>query len=420
MEVMLAAVEVKPVWVLDASGGTDPIFRILRSEFFHCGEGRVSRLKQTNSDTSAGLSAQVVDEVRRLCEPARSQHATTLSAGLGWENLYLARSDELNMTAEGGNHFPFGSAGLDVLDVDLHEITRQIDSAESFYKTDQMASLVHSWDAIRALSRRPWANRNLDSATALQWLRAWKFWGGTMSWLGLFGHSSAAAVMVSRSALALANRFDLPETRPGGPFAADKHFGGLGSSHFSLSKAAPSPQVRADARKKGIQYCTRGLESTSDPRSQAGLLAVRGILRLSGGIRGALGLLDLHLSESKHLAAAKGNGADAGLATARVQVGAAYKEIAKRLPAKKSALRVAEERLRNALDVLEGGMNSDPLSNGGQVLMCMKHLIETYSLQERDVQARDLWAQANALARQWSMADQHRQLIEFAKARGWD
>jgi hypothetical protein len=240
-----------------------------------------------------------------------------------------------------------------------------------------------------------------------------------MSWLGLFGHSSAAATLVSRSALIVSRRFDSGEMKAGAPYGPDRHFGGLASNHFSLSKVAPSAEVRDRARNLGIDYCTEGLRITSDFRSQAGLLAVRGVMRLSAGFSGALGFKDLMQCETLHLKAANGISGDVGFATAQVQSGAAFKELARRIPMNGWALKLADRRLSHALEVLEFELTREPMANSGQVLMCMKHLIETWVMMRRTNAAYDLWVRAMRLAKDMGFADQKRQLEAIGLKQMW-
>jgi hypothetical protein len=417
LELMLAAVHSKPAWIIDISDGKDPIFKLFGSEFFTEAKGESPRLIRLAPDKSAGLEQRVIDTVGEICGRTPADGAK-LPEGLGWEMLFKSRG-EAALDLDSSHYFPFGQRSLGVPDVKLSDIGEMLDKAEAAYKTDQILSLVHSWDAIRSLSCRPWAGSALDEKTALEWMRAWKYWGGSMSWLGLFGHSSAAATLVSRSALIVSRRFDSGKMQAGGPYGADRHLGALASNHFSLSKIAPSFEERNRARSLGIGYCTEGLGITSDLRSQAGLLAVRGVMRLSAGPKGILGLSDLKASETLHLKAANGNMADAGYATAQVQSGAALKELERRMPFSGSILQSADRRLSHALEVLEFELTREPHANRGQVLMCMKHLIETWVLMRRTTEAYDLWIRALHLAADMGFADQKRQLEAIGRKQMW-
>lgn len=417
LELMLAAVQSKSVWIIDISGGEDPMFKLFGSEFFAESHGESPRLIRIATDQQGGMEQRIVDIVGGICNRSRTDGGK-LPEGYGWEKLFESRG-ETSLAIDYSRYFPFGQRSLGVQDVDLDHVGEMLDQAEIAYKTDQVLSLVHSWDAIRSLSIRPWAAKDLDKKMALKWMRAWKYWGGSMSWLGLFGHSSAAATLVSRSALMVARRFNSGDMSAGAPYGPDRHLGGLASSYFSLSKLAPSATVRNRARSLGIGYCTEGLGITSDLRSQAGLLAVRGVMRLSAGPRGILGLSDLKASEALHLKAANGNMADAGYATAQVQSGAALKELARRMPFSGSILQSADRRLSHALEVLEFELTREPMANGGQVLMCMKHLIETWIQMRRTTAAHDLWVRALRLANEMGFADQKRQLEAIGRKQMW-
>jgi hypothetical protein len=419
LELMLAAVHAKAMWVIDLSDGEDPIFKLFGSEFFTEAKGESPRLIRLAPDKSVGLEQRVIDIVGEICGRAPTDGAK-LSEGLGWEMLFKSRG-EATLDLGSSHYFPFGQRSLGIPDVELSEIRNMLDKAETAYKTDQILSLVHSWDAIRALSGRPWAASALDETAALEWMRAWKYWGGSMSWLGLFGHSSAAATLVSRSALIVSRRFDSGEMKAGAPFGPDRHLGSLASNHFSLSKVALSAEVRDRARTLGIDYCTEGLRitNTGDYRSQAGLLAVRGVMRLSAGFSGALGFKDLMQCEALHLKAANGISGDVGFATAQVQSGAAFKELARRIPMNGWALKLADRRLSHALEVLEFELTREPIANSGQVLMCMKHLIETWVMMHRDNEAHDLWIRAIRFAKDMGFADQKRQLEAIGRNQMW-
>lgn len=434
LELMLAAVCAKPVLVLDAAGGQDPLMQLLGSEFFAgpagfadvsgstAGAGGRPRLLALDGASPAAQLAAATQVVGDICA-GRAQPFGGLSQGQGWERLYLARPDRSARFADDGGNFPFSTQGLLVPpDMTLKDIQQRLDAADSVYPTDTFGALVHAWDAIRALSRTPWAAPGLDAATAHQWLRGWRVWGGAMSWLGLFGHSSAAALMASHASLRLASLHDLKETRPGGPLAPERHHGGLASAYFSLSRLAPSPAVREASRALGIGHADQGLRrarSAQDARGVAGLLAVRGALRLSGGARGLHGLWDLHESERLHGKASQRDPRDAGLATARVQLGAAYKELARRAWKNRMLLAVAERKLTQAHEVLEERLRTGQEANAGQLLMCMKHLVQTRLLQGREAAAHALWTQAMARATALGQIDQQRQLREIGREAGW-
>jgi len=418
LELMLAAVCAKPVFVIDASNGEDPLFQLLGSEFFAGAGNEQPSIENVRADSQSMLTQKVSQMIGEICAgQVHSWHS--LPQGQGWERLYLARPDRSARFSDDGGNFPFSTRGLRVPDMDLSDVAHRLDLAEQVYPTDQFGALVHSWDAVRALSRKPWASPTLDAPTALLWLRGWKVWGGAMSWLGLFGHSSAAALMANQASLHVARSNNIAETRPGGPFSPDRQYGGLASAYFSLSRLAPSRAVQVASRVTGIRHATRGLESARDRRSSAGLLAVRGALRLSGGVRGLHGLFDLHASERLHLEESGGDSSDTGLATARVQLGAAYKEIARRTWGNHAALSVADGRLTRAYEVLHQAVHSGKDVSAGQLLMCMKHLIETRLLQGRETAARDLWDKALEEAARMGLADQHRQLREIGRGAKW-
>ena len=207
MEVMLAAVNGKPIWVVDVSDGKDPLYGLMKSEFLD-GSCQSPGIQSERISAHQDRRRRVIEHVQAICQ-GDAAHGTTLDAGLGWQNLYLARRDNSVFSIDDGRYFPFGHSGMNVTDFDPTEIRKQLDLAEAAYKTDQIVSIVHSWDAIRGLSQRPWRGSTVDKVTALLWLRAWHFWGGSMGWLGLFGHCNAAALMVNRSACDLASRYEI-------------------------------------------------------------------------------------------------------------------------------------------------------------------------------------------------------------------
>ena len=66
------------------------------------------------------------------------------------------------------------------------------------------------------------------------------------------------------------------------------------------------------------------------------------------------------------------------------------------------------------------GANSSEEGVDGQLLMCMKHLVETLWLQRKESEAVDMWRKAVALAKQAGITDQLRQLLEMARIAGWE
>lgn len=420
LEVMLAAACAKPVLVLDGSDGNDPLFRLLSTEFFSV----AGRMK---ANIVSLLGASPVEKVSHLQDVLAQTlggdgtGAAALSEQVGWERLFLARPDRLDAFDEDGGNFPFSRLGLTVPDMMSSDIARLLDRAEASFKVDKMAALVFGWDAIRALSSTPWDSPILDRTIAVLWLRALTTWGGAMAWLGLFGHSSGAAVMTNLACRRIASRIDSPETKVGARYAVHTFLGGLASTYFSLSKLVASREAQAAVRRRGILYATDALKRVDAPRARAGLLAVRGPLLLSTGSPAGVvrGFLDLTESVRLHKRDSAGNTADAGTATSRIQLGAAYKELAKRTFRNRISLRLGQFNLEAAYDVLNGAYEANEQVDQGQLLMCMKHLVETRLLLGRDSDAVDLWERAMSLAREAGIADQLRQLQDIGKSAGW-
>ena len=148
---------------------------------------------------------------------------------------------------------------------------------------------------------------------------------------------------------------------------------------------------------------------------------MRGPLLLSTGSPAGVvrGFLDLTESVRLHKRDSAGNTADAGTATSRIQLGAAYKELAKRTFRNRISLRLGQFNLEAAYDVLNGAYEANEQVDQGQLLMCMKHLVETRLLLGRDSDAVDLWERAMTLAREAGIADQLRQLQDIGKSAGW-
>ena len=421
LEVMLAAACAKPVFVLDGSNGNDPLFRLLSTEFFHV-EGRTQANVVALKGVSAAEKVAHLYDVLSQTLAGGGGSATFLSEQVGWEKLVLARPDRLDTFNEDGGNFPFSRLGL----IDDHmmssDISWLLDRAEACFKLDKMGALVFGWDAIRALSRAPWDHPNLDRSIGVLWLRALTIWGGAMAWLGLFGHSSGAAVMTNLACRRIASRIDSPETKIGGRYAAHIFEGGLASTYFSLSKLVTSPKTQAAVRQRGILYATNALKRVEAPRARAGLLAVRGPLLLSTRTPAGVvqGFIDLNESVQLHKRDSAGNSADGGTAASRIQLGAAHKELAKRTFHNPISLRMAQSNLEVAYDVLNGAYQANEQVDHGQLLMCMKHLIETRLLLKKDSAAAELWGRAMSLARETGIADQQRQLQDIGKAAGWD
>ena len=420
LEVMLAAACAKPVFVLDGSNGNDPLFGLLGTEFFHV-EGR----PQAKVVALKGVSAK--DKVAHLYDvlaetlAGSGTGATVLSEQVGWERLFLARPDRLDTFNDDGGNFPFSRLSLDVVGMMSSDISRLLDRAEASFKLDKMQALVFGWDAVRGLSRTPWGNPNLDNTTSLLWLRALTVWGGAMAWLGLFGHSSGAAVMTNLACRRIASRVDSQETKIGGKYAAHIFEGGLASTYFSLSKLVASPKTQAAVRKRGIRYATDALNRVGTPRARAGLLAVRGPLLLSArtlsGV--AQGFRDLNESVRLNTRVSDGNPADPSTAASRIQLGAAHKELAKRTFRNPVSLRLGQYQLEAAYHVLNGAHQANEQVDHGQLLMCMKHLVETRLMLGRDSDAVELWLRAMLLARETGITDQLQQLQQIGKTAGW-
>ncbi|MBP8286958.1 MAG: hypothetical protein KAX57_08985 [Rhodoferax sp.] len=421
LEVMLTATCAKPVFVVDGSDGTDPLFRLLGTEFFGGSSAVGAKILAIPGIDPVEKIARLKDVLAQTCEGSGGG-AAALAEHVGWENLFLARPDRMDAFDEDGGNFPFAKRGLDVPDMMSSDIALLLNKAEESYKTDKMAALVLAWDAIRALSKRPWGTTQLDSTMALLWLRAWSTWGGAMAWLGLFGHSSGAAVTTNLACLKIASRFDVPETGDGGQFATHKFQGGLASTYFSLSKLVKSMPIQAAIRAKGIGYATDALRHATGARAQAGLLAVRGPLYLStrSPLGVARGFWDLHASVQLHQKASGGAVDDHGLAASRIQLGAAFKELAKRTFRDPISLRIARVQLETAYDVLAAAHTARKEVDIGQLLMCMKHLVETLWLLRRESEAIDLWQKSLTLATTTGISDQLRQLHDIARVTGWN
>ena len=330
LEVMLAAACSKPVLVLDGSGGDDPLHQLLGTEFFSSPTGTRTNVLSLRGINSAGKIAHLKEVLAQTCE-GHGPGALTLSAHVGWEKLFLARPDRLDAFEEDGGNFPFAQRGLNLPEMMSSDIANILDRADETFKADKMAALVLSWDAIRALSVWPWGTTRLDRTMTLLWLRSLSIWGSAMAWLGLFGHSSGAAMMTNLACRQIASRINVPETEDGGPFAVHRYLGGLASTYFSLSKLVLSENVQKAVRTKGIDYATEALRRANDPKAQAGLLAVRGPLFLAtrSPTNVYRGFQDLRMSVRLHEKAGAGNRMDHGVATSRIQLGAAHKELAK-------------------------------------------------------------------------------------------
>jgi hypothetical protein len=110
-----------------------------------------------------------------------------------------------------------------------------------------------------------------------------------------------------------------------------------------------------------------------------------------------------------------------GTAASRIQLGAAYKELAKETFRDPVSLRLAHWNLQSAYEALDSvpdnanAERSDP----GQRLMCMKHLVETLVLMRKESKAHELWQQSMQCARLSGVADQLRQLQAIGTAAGW-
>ena len=219
----------------------------------------------------------------------------------------------------------------------------------------------------------------------------------------------------------IASRLDSPETKIGGRYAAHIFEGGLASTYFSISKLVASPKTQAAVCKRGILYATDALKRVGAPRARAGLLAVRGPLHLSTRTPSGViqGFRDLNESAELHIRDSAGNPADPGTAASRIQLGAAHKELAKRTFRNPVSLRMAQSNLEAAYDVLNGAHRANDEVDHGQLLMCMKHLVETRLMLRKDSAAAELWGRAMSLARETGIADQQRQLQEIGKAAGW-
>jgi hypothetical protein len=134
----------------------------------------------------------------------------------------------------------------------------------------------------------------------------------------------------------------------------------------------------------------------------------------------ARGFWDLHASVRLHKKASGGAADDHGLATSRIQLGAAFKELAKHTLRDPVSLRIGRAQLEAAYDVLAAAHAAGKEVDIGQLLMCMKHLIETLWLLRRESDAIDLWQKAVALATTAGITDQLKQLHDIARIAGWE
>lgn len=419
LEVMLAAACAKPVFVLDGSGGADPLRRLLGAEFFGGAAAAGSGVLPLRGASPAEKIMHLKEILAQTCA-GHGAGAAVLAAHVGWEKLFLARPDRLVNTVDDGGNFPFAQSGIDVLGM-TSDIDRLLERAEEAFKTDKMAGLVLAWDAIRILSNRPWGATQLESSMALLWLRALSIWGAAMAWLGLFGHSSSAALMTNLACLHIASRFDISATKEGSLIGRHKFLGGLASTYFSLSKLVKSTSIQEAIRAKGIGYANDALVHATGPRERAGVLAVRGPLLLSTRTKSGVirGFWDLHASIRLNKKAGHGNLRDHGLAASRIQLGAAYKELAKYARNNQIALSKGRAQLEDAYEVLGDAHERCEDVDNGQLLMCMKHLIETRRLQGRESEAIDLWQKAELVAKTAGITDQLRQLADIARTAGW-
>lgn len=419
LEIMIAAACAKPVLVIDASEGTDPILNILGTEFFHRGRVGDLTIKSITGNSHDEKIAQIKKLLEEICA-GDYLSCESFDQRIGWEKLFLSRPDRLQSVSDDGGNFPFSQSGMQgLLSEDLNmmssDISAKLDRADQLYQTDKMAAIVHAWDAIRVLSIKPWGNVHHDKDIALLWLRALKIWGGSMSWLGVFGHSSGAAIMATLAGARISSRLETKEIENADSFAMHGYYGGLASTYYSLSKLAITSSTKTQMLRNGTQYATDALKSTDDSKARAGILAVRGPLRLLAGTRGVIGgFMDLHESVRLHRRADNGNYPNYGLACAQIQLGAAYKELAKRTLNNSLALKNAYRNLQHAHESLE-----ESNAEIGQLLMCKKHLVETFSLLGQDDEAHILWKASVKLAHDKGVVDQHRQLLELAKTANW-
>ena len=403
LEVMLAAINGLPIFAIDSSDGSNPIIQALRSEFFSSEQFSIVSI----SGSKREKKNRVTEIVSELCAGERAL-PTAPNEAKGWKNLSIFRPDRINNFRDDGRNFPFSTSSFLDVDFSRNVIEDHITSAEFCYESGKnVEAQIHCWDALRALSRFPWAQDRIDPKFGLLWLRALRIWSGTTSWMGLFGHTASGSLPTQLAALSLSSRLVVPETQKDGPLAARYFYGGIGSTYFSLSRKGDSSLWRARMALKSVKYINLGLRSTSNDGQRAGLLTVRGVSFLSIGNIWT-GFSNLHEAERLHR-----NSQPFERAALDIQLGAAYKELSRRT-------QLVTFR-RKALKYLSRARESTE-SDGfdlGQRLMCNKHLIETLVLEKEASRAHDVWVDSMDLARRNGHSDQLRQLISIGNTNHW-
>ena len=420
LEVMLAAVSMKPVCILDGSDGKDPLFDLLGSDFFAIESSNRKNIWNLRRDNVGSSIAHLKDVVGETCA-GRGPIAVALQEHLGWSRLVMTRADRLDAFSEDGGNFPFAFRGLEVPDVMLSDISRLLDEGEQAFQTNKMATVVFGWDAIRALSKRPWGDASLERPVADLWLRALTQWSGAMSWLGLFGHSSGAAMMSNLARIRVADVCTTNLIAEGGPYSRARITGAVASSYFSLSRRLKDKQSRKIVLCKGLTYAAKSFAQSNDVRSKAEALTIHGTLSLAtltpiGLVRG---LQELHSAVNHHKTASDGNVCDYGLAHARIQLGAAYKELGRRTLRASILLNLSRRPLESAYEVLWSEYDRGVAIDVGQLLMCMKHLIEVRLMLGQETVAFELWKRATNLATKVGVMDQYRQLVAIGNSQKW-
>jgi len=420
LEVMLAAVSMKPVCILDGSDGKDPLFDLLGSDFFAIESSNRKNIWTLRRDSVASSTAHLKDVVGETCA-GRGPIAVALHEHLGWARLVMSRADRLEAFSEDGGNFPFALRGLEVPDMILSDISGLLDQGEQAFQTNKMATVVFGWDAIRALSKRPWGDSSLEPPVAELWLRALTQWSGAMSWLGLFGHSSGAAMMSNLARIRIAEVCSPHVIADGSRYSRARITGAVASSYFSLSRRLKDEQSRKIVLRKGLTYAAKSIAQTNDIRSKAEALTIHGTLSLATltSIGIARGFQELHSAVGNHKKASEGNVCDYGLAHVRIQLGAAYKELGRRANWIPMLLIHSRRLLESAYEVLWSEHKRDAAIDVGQLLMCMKHLIEVRLMLGQETAAFELWQRAITLAKKVGVMDQYRQLVAIGGAQNW-
>lgn len=406
LEVMFAALSGLPIVVIDASNGQDRLLLLLGSSFFvQNGERPVKVMRLAAMKHDEDVRDAAADAISAACEHDFSS-LSAFHAPSGWESLFRARPDRFKRFSEDGGNFPFSSSGLDIGAFSSTHVDLCLERAEALHGFQKLDALVATWDAIRALSHSPWAASS-SHRIRLQWLRAMFLWGGLTHWLGLIGHSSAAAIMCALSGLHLANSSTMSATLDGSDLSAVGFYNRLASAYYSLSKIVGSAGVTDTLRQTGIHYATVGLSQTRAQRSQASLLGIRA--SLFSAVNQTEAISDAQECIAKHLIASRGNTMDEGYAHGLIRLG-----VVTMSGTLSNNSRLVNEKafshLREGCGILESLASSGQAIDKGQLVMGLKAIVRNRIDSSRLEEANDSLARALTLAVDIDAVDQVRQL----------